>query len=71
MGFRFRKNITLIPGVRLNISKSGMSISFGGKGLTFNLGRKGARGTVGLPGSGMSYSHYESYTPEKDNEKAS
>ena len=56
MGLRFRKTISVLPGVRLNISKSGVSASVGPKGLTLNLGRKGARGTVGLPGTGLSYS---------------
>lgn len=56
MGFRFRKSITLIPGVRLNISKSGFSTSIGRPGATVNIGKRGIRGTVGLPGSGLSYS---------------
>lgn len=57
-GFRFRKGIKLFPGIRLNISKSGVSTSIGKKGATVNLSSKGTRGTVGLPGSGMSYSRY-------------
>jgi len=62
MGFRFRKTISLIPGVRLNISKSGVSASVGGQGETVNIGKGGrVRGTVGLPGSGISYS--DSITP--------
>ena len=56
MGLRFRKTVRLLPGVRLNISKSGVSASVGPRGLTLNIGRKGARGTVGLPGTGLSYS---------------
>lgn len=56
MGFRFRKSIKLFPGVRLNISKTGLSTSIGGRGATINLGKNGARGTVGIPGSGLSYS---------------
>jgi hypothetical protein len=56
MGFRFRKTIRLLPGVRLNISKSGFSTSVGQPGATINLGKRGVRGTVGLPGSGLSYS---------------
>ena len=56
MGLRFRKTISVLPGVRLNISKSGVSASVGPRGLTLNLGRRGARGTVGLPGTGLSYS---------------
>ncbi len=56
MGFRFRRRLRLLPGVRLNVSKAGFaSISAGVRGLTLNLGRKGTRTTVGLPGSGLSY----------------
>lgn len=56
MGFRFRKTIKLCKGVKLNISKSGISISFGGKGHSLNIGKNGPRATVGIPGTGMSYS---------------
>lgn len=56
MGFRFRKSISIIPGVRLNISKGGFSTSIGRPGATVNIGKRGVRGTVGLPGSGLSYS---------------
>jgi len=57
MGLRFRKIITLLPGVKLNISKSGVSASVGGKGASVNIGKGGrVKGTVGLPGSGISYS---------------
>lgn len=54
-GFRFRKSFKVFPGVKLNLSKSGLSTSIGEKGRTINLGRKGNKATVGLPGSGMSY----------------
>ncbi|WP_407933078.1 DUF4236 domain-containing protein, partial [Herbiconiux daphne] len=37
MGFRFRKSVKIMPGVRLNFSKSGMSTSIGGKGATMNF----------------------------------
>jgi hypothetical protein len=67
MGLRFRKNISLLPGVRLNISKHGISsVSVGGKGLTYNIGKKGTRATGGLPGTGLSYSHYTPYNKTKD-----
>jgi hypothetical protein len=56
MGFRFHKSLSLLPGLRLNLSKSGPSVSVGGKGLSYNIGPKGSRQTVGLPGSGISYS---------------
>ena len=56
MGFRFRKSIKLLPGVRLNLSKSGLSASVGKPGATINLSQRGARTTVGVPGTGLSYS---------------
>ena len=56
MGFRFRKIISVLPGVRLNLSKSGVSTSIGGHGATVNVGTSGKRTvTLGIPGSGMSY----------------
>lgn len=61
MGFRIRKNLTLLPGLRVNLSKSGASLSVGKRGATINIGRKGARSTIGVPGSGVSYSSYEPY----------
>jgi uncharacterized protein YgiM (DUF1202 family) len=56
MGFRFRKSIKLMPRVRLNLSKSGVSTSVGVPGSTVNFGPNGTRHTVGLPGSGLSFS---------------
>ena len=56
MGFRFRKSIKLFPGVRLNLSKSGVSTSIGRPGATINISARGTRATVGLPGTGLSYS---------------
>jgi hypothetical protein len=56
MPFRFRKSLRLAPGLRVNLSKGGASVSVGGKGFTLNLGKRGARTTVGIPGTGVSYS---------------
>ncbi len=55
MGFRFRRRIKLVSGFWLNLSRSGVSASIGGHGATVNLNRKGAQGTLSLPGSGVSY----------------
>ena len=60
MGLRFHKAFSLIPGVKLNISKSGPSVSVGGHGMTENFSMKGERSTVGLPGSGLSYTETKS-----------
>jgi hypothetical protein len=53
MGFRFQRRVTLIPGLRVNFSKSGASLSIGHRGLWYTIGPKGRRATIGLPGSGL------------------
>ena len=58
MGFRFRRSVKIAPGVRLNISKSGFSTTLGGRGATVNLSNRGIRHTVGIPGSGLSFSNF-------------
>jgi hypothetical protein len=45
----------LMPGVRLNFSKSGVSVSVGPRGAKVTAGPRGTRATVGIPGTGMSY----------------
>ena len=59
MGFRFRRSARLGP-LRFNFSKGGLSsISVGGRGASFNIPvarRGGARTTVGVPGTGLSWS---------------
>lgn len=55
MGFRFRKSINLGP-LRINLSKSGVGYSVGGKG--FRVTKKaggGTRTTASIPGTGISY----------------
>lgn len=55
MGIRFRKSLRVMPGVKVNVSRSGLSTSIGGPGASINLGSRGARANVGLPGTGLSY----------------
>ena len=54
MGLRVRKIISLGL-LHINLSKSGVSLSFGAPGLTVNVGPSSTSGTIGLPGSGVSY----------------
>lgn len=61
MGLRFRKSFRLLPGIKLNLSKSGPSLSVGGPGASVNIGSKKTRASVGLPGSGLSYATSRSY----------
>lgn len=57
MAFRFFSRKKLFPGVTLNMSKSGPSLSFGPRGLKHTVGLGGRRRTtVGLPGTGLHYS---------------
>lgn len=57
MGFRFRKSIQIFPGIKLNISKSGLSLSLGPRGLKYTVNSSGrSTATVGIPGTGLSYS---------------
>lgn len=54
---RFRKSFKLAKGVRVNVTSKGVSsVSLGGKGATLNVGEKGVRSTVGIPGTGISHS---------------
>jgi len=53
--FRFRKTISVLPGVKLNLSKTGVSTSVGGKGATLNIGHGKKNVTLGIPGTGLSY----------------
>lgn len=55
MGWQFRRSIRLLPGVKMNLSKSGPSLSVGQPGATTNFGKRGTRTTVGLPGTGISH----------------
>jgi hypothetical protein len=48
--------------VRLNLSKSGLSASFGVPGATLNIGPRGAMSTLGVPGTGLSYRQHHSFT---------
>jgi hypothetical protein len=56
MGLRFQRRIRIAPGVRLNLSKSGVGVSVGRTGLRLGMDAKRKKYfSVGLPGSGLSY----------------
>jgi hypothetical protein len=56
LSWRFRRTVAILPGVRLNLSRSGISTTLGPNGASINLGRRGTRTTVGIPGTGISHS---------------
>ena len=55
MGFRFRRTISLLPGLRINLSKGGLSTSVGKRGVSVTIGRRGMHLNLGLPRTGLSY----------------
>lgn len=55
MGLRFQKRIPILPGVAINIGKSGFSVSIGPRGSKLIIGTDGIRTSVGVPGTGTRY----------------
>jgi hypothetical protein len=53
MGFRFTRRVSIIPGLRVNLNKSGASLSLGGRGHWLTVGPRGRRVTLGIPGTGI------------------
>ena len=54
-GLRFQKRLRVLPGVRINLSKSGASASIGPRGADVNIGARGITTNAGIPGTGLSY----------------
>ena len=55
MGIRFRRSIKIMPGVKVNLSKRGISTSFGTRGVHYTIGSNGRRtSSIGIPGTGIS-----------------
>src|SRR5262245_18807870 len=54
MGLRFRRSVSLFPGVRLNFSGSGISTTIGRRGASVTLGPRGSHLNLGIPGTGVS-----------------
>jgi hypothetical protein len=65
MGFRFQKRLRIMPGLTLNLSKRGVSASIGTRGARVTYGHGQKRTTVGLPGSGLSYTATEKIASTK------
>ncbi|HEY5984675.1 MAG TPA: DUF4236 domain-containing protein [Anaerolineales bacterium] len=77
MPVRFRRTFKILPGVRLNVSKHGISTTVGGRGMHLTFNRYGVRQSLGLPGTGLSEYSYiiggnrsdEHETPEAEAER--
>src|SRR3954464_15309168 len=55
MGLRFHRVFSVLPGGRINLSKSGLSTSVGPRSADVNIGRHGVTTNASLPGTGLSY----------------
>ncbi len=70
MGFRFRKNIKICKGLKVNINKNSISLTAGSKGAKYTVNSKGKKtASVGVPGTGLYYTKSTSSSPSK-NKKA-
>jgi hypothetical protein len=54
-GLRYRKSYKVAPGLRVNVSKSGIGLSGGVRGARLGVGPRGPYMSVGIPGTGLSY----------------
>jgi hypothetical protein len=61
VGFRFYRRVRLFPGVSMNLSRSGPSLSLGVRGAHVTFGRRGVTKTVGIPGTGVFYTSRQGY----------
>lgn len=58
MGFRFRKSFKVAPGVKFNLNKKSVGVTFGEKGAHYTINSSGKKTTsVGIPGTGMYYTN--------------
>ena len=55
MSFRFQRRIKILPGLRLNVSKTGISWTVGTRGASVTARDGKLTGNVGIPGTGLSY----------------
>jgi hypothetical protein len=53
MSWRFRKTFKVLPGVKLNLTRHGLSTTLGASPFSINLGPKGVYGNFTIPGTGL------------------
>jgi hypothetical protein len=53
MSWRFRKTFKVLPGVKLNLTRHGLSATLGAAPLSINAGPKGVYRNVSIPGTGI------------------
>ena len=58
MPIRFRRTYKIFPGVKINVSKAGLSTTVGPRGFHLTFNKHGVRQSIGLPGTGLSETSY-------------
>lgn len=53
MALRFRRTIKIAPGVRINVTKTGVSARVGPRGAGVTVGTSGTTVSAGIPGAGL------------------
>lgn len=65
--FRFKKNIKILPGFKLNLNKNSTSVTIGKRGLHYTMNSKGKKTTsIGIPGTGLSYINIDNNSQKTD-----
>lgn len=55
MSIRFQRRIKILPGLWLNLSKTGISLTMGTRGATVTARDGELTGNMGIPGTGISF----------------
>lgn len=55
MGIRFQRRVRILPWIYLNLGKGGFSFSIGPRGAKLTVSKRGVKGSVGVPGTGIRY----------------
>lgn len=71
MGFRFRRSMKILPGIRLTVGKSSIGISAGVPGARVSLNSRGRVTTsAGIPGSGLYWTESKSIKKKRAKAKS-
>jgi hypothetical protein len=53
MSWRFRKSFKVLPGVKLNLTRRGLSATLGAAPFSVNVGPRGVYRNISIPGTGL------------------
>jgi hypothetical protein len=68
MTFRFRRTMKIAPGIRINLTKKGVSARVGPRGAGVTVGTSGTTVSAGIPGTGLHASKKIKAPPKRHTE---